>query len=612
VRALTRAPADADRPVSPAESIAREWARAIGRTSFVPLNRHELRTLLTTLAGRLLEALRAGDFDPDVPYQVGAALVDAHFTRPAALQRTIAVLGDHLSGPPARLAALHGALAAGYAAALQERTLAEQERISTAALAARSELQARLRHQALHDPLTGLPNRTLFFDRLGAALADPDTRVGLCYLDLDGFKVVNDTLGHDVGDRLLQAVAARLDASLGGDRHLVARMGGDEFVILVARPTGNGSRGEPLARVAQAALEAVRAPVRLDGREVRVSASIGVVEAADRVTAGELMKAADTTLYWAKADGRGRWAPFDPDRHARDVGRYRLSTRMPEALARREFFVEFQPLVRLADDTVTGVEALVRWRHRDLGVLAPDEFVGLAEETGLIVPLGRWVLAEACRQGRAWQDALPDRPPLVSVNLAARQVRDPGIVKDVAQILAETGLNPGRLQLELTESAILGTGGMGGAGGAGGAGGRGGVPDESLATLYALAELGVRIAIDDFGTGYSNLAYLRELPVHALKLAGPFVTGAGPLGRSTVDGPDREIVATVVRLAHTLDLEVTAESVETAEQAQRLRALGCDTAQGWYFGRSGPAGSVAPLLGKRLVGRIAAGAAQPA
>ncbi len=602
MRALTRAPAETDRPVSPAESIAREWARAIGRTGFVPLNRHELRALLTTLAGRLLDALSAGDFDPDVPYQVGAALVEAHFTRPAALQRTIAVLGEHLSGPPARLAALHGALAAGYAGALQERTLAEQERISAAALAARAELQDRLRHQALHDPLTGLPNRTLFFDRLGAALADPDTRVGLCYLDLDGFKVVNDTLGHDVGDRLLQAVAGRLDAVLGGDGHLVARMGGDEFVILVAASARNGSRGEPLPRVAQAALDAVRAPVRLDGREIRVSASIGVVEAGATITAAELMKAADTTLYWAKADGRGRWAPFDPDRHARDVSRYRLSTRMPEALARGEFFVEFQPLVRLADDTVTGVEALVRWRHRELGVLAPDEFVGLAEETGLIVPLGRWVLAEACRQGRAWQDALPDRPPLVSVNLAARQVGDPGIVKDVARILAETGLNPGRLQLELTESAIMGTGGTGGAGGAGGD--RAGVPDESLATLYALAELGVRIAIDDFGTGYSNLAYLRELPVHALKLAGPFVSGAGPLGGS--NRVDHEIVATVVRLAHNLDLEVTAESVETAEQARRLRALGCDTAQGWYFGRSGPPGSVAPLLGKRLLGRLAA------
>jgi EAL domain-containing protein (putative c-di-GMP-specific phosphodiesterase class I) len=190
------------------------------------------------------------------------------------------------------------------------------------------------------------------------------------------------------------------------------------------------------------------------------------------------------------------------------------------------------------------------------------------------VPLGRWVLAEACRQGRVWQDAHPDSPPLVSVNLAARQVRDQGIVKDVAQILAETGLNPDALQLELTESAVMGT------------------TDESLATLHALAELGVRIAIDDFGTGYSNLAYLRSLPVHGLKLAGPFLTGTQQV--------DIQIVATLVQLAHTLDLDVTAESVETAEQADRLRALGCDTAQGWYFAAAGPPDAVSPILGRRL------------
>jgi diguanylate cyclase (GGDEF)-like protein/PAS domain S-box-containing protein len=740
VRTLTRRPTRGDRPAPPAESIARDWARAIGRTGYVALNRHELRTLLTTLTARLLDALAADDLDPAVPHQVGAALVDAHLTRPTALRHTIAVLGERLAGDAAdparqaRLAALQGGLAAGYATALQERTVAEQKRVSAAALAARAaaeqarcaseaqlqavfseaaigigiadtdgrwvevnaalcamfgstperlrsrhidelvgdgarsfqdtyrelasgrrnqirwekahrrpdgsvlwtdlvislirhpdgrprhvvvmvediterhELRQRLRHQARHDRLTGLPNRALFFDRIGAALADPDTQVGVCYLDLDGFKVINDTLGHDVGDQLLRIVAGRLAGLLGAGGHLVARMGGDEFGILVEAA---GEVGGQLTRVAQAALDAVRVPVRLPGQEITVSASAGVVAAWRTATAADLMKAADTTLYWAKADGRGRWATFDAQRHAREVRRFRLAARLPEALARREFFVEYQPLVRLADNVVTGVEALVRWRHPELGLLSPSEFVGQAEESGLIVPLGRWVLAEACRQARAWQAADPDRPPLVSVNLSARQVRDPGIVKHVAGILAQTGVRPGVLQLELTESAIMGVGD-----------GRGGVPEESLATLNALAELGVRIAIDDFGTGYSNLAYLRDLPVHALKLAGPFVSGSGPLtgesGSSTgeagarpgdddgtgTDHVDREIVATVVRLAHALDLAVTAESVETAEQAARLRELGCDNAQGWYFARPGPASSVTPLLGTRLIGSI--------
>ncbi|HEX2810075.1 MAG TPA: EAL domain-containing protein, partial [Kineosporiaceae bacterium] len=371
----------------------------------------------------------------------------------------------------------------------------------------RHHLQTRLAHQALHDPLTGLPNRTLFFDRLDAALetGSPDDAVGVCYLDLDDFKAVNDTLGHDTGDALLRAVAQRLGAELGRAGHLVARMGGDEFVVLVEHSTGV----EHLERVAQIALDTVRRPVVIDGHPIVVSASVGIVEHTDDNTANgaaALMQAADTTMYWAKADGRDRYAVFDAERHHSDVRRFALSARMPDALARGEFVVRYQPLVRLQDQQTIGVEALVRWQLPNGERLEPAQFIPLAEDTGLIVPLGRTVLAEACRQAAQWLADDPAMRLLMSVNLAARQVREPGLVADVVQILGDTGWPAELLQLELTESEFMGT------------------SEGSLAVLRDLSDIGVRIAIDDFGTGYSNLAYLRRLPVHTLKLAGPFIT----------------------------------------------------------------------------------------
>jgi diguanylate cyclase (GGDEF)-like protein/PAS domain S-box-containing protein len=675
--------------------LARAWAQAVAGTSFVPMDRPALVTFLHGLAAQLLGALTAEVFDRAVPLRVGAALVDAHFTDAGSIESTLALLGLELAvGPrtPAgweRLALLQGAVAAGYAAALQDRTRREQERISASAFAARAvaeqarwdsetrfrtvfaeavigigvadtagrflevnhalaqmlghsesalltgviwtlvhpddvpglwervkellagdrnhlrvekayvrpdgselwadvvlslvrdpegrpqymvamaenvterhRLQIRLQHEALHDPLTGLPNRTLFFERLDAELGR-GSELGLCYLDLDGFKAINDTLGHDRGDALLQTVGRRLTTALGDD-HLVARMGGDEFVILV-----DGDAAGHLRRVARIALETVREPVRLGGTEITITASIGVVRVDGGHDAGELMKAADTTLYWAKADGGDRVAVFDEERHRRDVDRFALSARMPEAMARGEFGVEYQPLVRLADRRMIGVEALVRWTLPDGRRLEPAMFVPLAEDTGFIVRLGRWVLERACRQAATWAAADPGARLLVSVNLAARQVREPEIVDDVAAILEQTGWPPQLLQLELTESALMGTTGG------------------SLAALRRLAEMGVQIAIDDFGTGYSNLAYLRRLPVHVLKLAGSFVTGA--VSDRSVSDPharpdvDREVVGLLIRLAHTLGLTVTAESVETAAQYALLQQLGCDTGQGWFF-----------------------------
>ncbi|MCF2525715.1 putative bifunctional diguanylate cyclase/phosphodiesterase [Yinghuangia soli] len=451
----------------------------------------------------------------------------------------------------------------------------------------RHRLYTRLRHQAQHDPLTGLPNRALFFERLEAvferaagSVGRPSgaDRVGLCYLDLDGFKVVNDSLGHDVGDQLLIAVARRLDAYVSRAGHLIARMGGDEFVVLVENSAGTGQ----VVALAEGILGALREPFRIRGHDLTVSASIGIVE---RPVAGtgpaDTMRAADITLYWAKSEGRGRWTVFDTERNDREVARYTLSAEMPAALHHGEFDVDYQPLVSLADGSVLGVEALVRWRHPRQGLIGPDRFIGLAEETGLIVPLGMYVLERACREAQRWSgsaEALgaPAAAPFISVNLAERQCHEPGLVRQVERVLAETGLEPERLQFELTESQIMATDGG------------------PLERLRELAAMGVRIAIDDFGTGYSNLAYLRRLPVCELKIAGSFVEGLRKPGDA--DPVDARIVASLVELAHALGLTVTAEGIETAAQAERLRAIGCDAGQGWYFSRPGPPDRIATLL----------------
>ncbi|WP_329580312.1 EAL domain-containing protein [Kitasatospora sp. NBC_01250] len=455
----------------------------------------------------------------------------------------------------------------------------------------RRRLGDRLAYQALHDPLTRLPNRTFFFDRLNAAcLPDPQRpgdgagrRVGVCYVDLDGFAAINDTLGHHIGDQLLSAVAARLERRfVTGEGLLVARLGGDEFAVLVADSEGS----EQLTGLAAQLLTLLERPFEVAGHRLAVTASVGVVERPVQGTSPtDLVKDADATLYWSKSDGRARWTLYDRDRGAHQLTRRLLTTALRPALERGEFTVEYQPLVGLADGTVHGAEALVRWRHPRFGTLSPDRFIPLAEESGAIVPLGKWVLEESCRQARGWLAEFPDTEAFVSVNLAARQVWDSDVVADVAQVLERTGLPARLLQLELTESAVLGPSGR------------------PLQALQALADMGVRIAIDDFGTGYSNLAYLSRLPVHALKLDGTFIEGfrdPAPVGRpdlrSRRSEADEQIVGAMVRLAHDLGLTVTAEGIENAAQAERLRLTGCDTAQGWYFARPGEASLVAGIL----------------
>ncbi|WAU79483.1 EAL domain-containing protein [Streptomyces sp. Qhu-G9] len=472
--------------------------------------------------------------------------------------------------------------------------LPEEERavlLSVSDISARRELQARLRHLQMHDPVTRLPNRTLFFERLSAALEaeayeeSGTGRIGLCYLDLDGFKAVNDTLGHRVGDRLLAAVAERLTrcANEAGYARtatpLVARLGGDEFALLVEDSTGT----EQLADLADSVLKSLQVPFDLSGQRLSVSASIGVVERhAAGTTATGLMQAADTTLYWAKADGKSRWTLFDPERNAHRMTRQALSSTLRPAVERGEFALEYQPLVCMEDGGVRGVEALVRWNHPQFGTLTPNRFIGLAEEDGSIVQLGRWVLATACRQARRWQLEHPDAEPIfVSVNVAVRQVWDSDLVSDVAAILAETGLAPHLLQLELTESAVMGSAGR------------------PLQALQALSDMGVRIAIDDFGTGYSNLAYLSRLPVSVLKLDGSFVRGfqyeSGD-GAAPPNPADEVVVEAMIQLAHRLGLTVTAECVETAGQATRLRRIGCDTGQGWLYSRPVAPDRISALL----------------
>jgi diguanylate cyclase (GGDEF)-like protein/PAS domain S-box-containing protein len=438
-------------------------------------------------------------------------------------------------------------------------------------------LETRLRYLATHDPLTQLANRRLFLDTLEGLFthdgAHGGARLGLCFLDLDGFKVFNDSFGHDMGDRLLVEIAGRLDKQLSTDGHLVARLGGDEFVILIANSTGR----DQVIELAERALAALAPPVWIGEHELSVTASIGIVE---RPVAGtnpaDVLRAADITLYWAKSEGKSRWAFFDPVRNAREIARYSLCTAMPAALARDEFFVNYQPVVGLADGDMLGVEALVRWRHPRAGLLGPDQFLGLAEETGLILALGRWLLRTACEQLRRWQEQVPTADLFINVHIGARQSRDPRLVDDITQILDETGLEPSRLQLELTRTAL-----------ADGC-------EEPLRMLGTLAGKGIRIVLGDFGPGHANLACLRGLPAHSLKIDRGFVEALVAPGSSQVDA---QIVAALVSLAHALGLTVTAEGVETAAQAERLRGLGCDSGQGRFLGPPGPPQQITRMLG---------------
>jgi diguanylate cyclase (GGDEF)-like protein/PAS domain S-box-containing protein len=441
----------------------------------------------------------------------------------------------------------------------------------------RKRAERALAHQALHDHLTGLPNRSLLLDRLSQAVARlgrADTRLGVLFFDLDHFKVINDSLGHDAGDRVLQAVAARV-AGVLRPTDTLARLGGDEFVVVCEALEGPDDASAVADRIARA----LAPPIDEGEDELIVGASIGVVVTGDdHADPAGLIRDADAAMYRAKEQGRGRAELFDEGMRVRVVGRLRKERALRRALQRDELRVHYQPVVSLPDLGVTGVEALVRWEHPERGLLAPAEFVPLAEETGLILELGDWVLAEACRQAAAWTGVLgEDRTLEVAVNLSTKQLSQADLAKRVAALLERYGLPPAQvaLCLEITESLMLEdpmvTGGL----------------------LGDLARLGVRLAIDDFGTGYSSLAYLRRFPVHTLKVDRSFVSGLG------LDADSRAVVAAIVELAHALGLEVVAEGVEEQVQLQALVDLGCDRAQGFLFAHPAPPEALAELLSRR-------------
>jgi diguanylate cyclase (GGDEF)-like protein/PAS domain S-box-containing protein len=438
-----------------------------------------------------------------------------------------------------------------------------------AGLQDRRENERRIRHQALHDPLTGLPNRALLRDRLEHALsraARTGGQVGAIYLDLDQFKVINDSLGHETGDALLQLVAPRLASELRSADTL-ARLGGDEFVVLcddVEDPAG------PL-RLAQRLVAMFEEPFELDGDELFVGASAGVAVAGPGATPRSLLRDADAAMYQAKALGRGRCELFDDELRRQVLSRLRIETSLRNALPSGELRLVFQPIVDLYTGETLETEALLRWHSAEHGFVSPADFIPVAEDTGLIVPIGAWVLAEACRTAAAWRAA--GSTAGVSVNLSPRQLAQPDLVAHVEQVLADTGLEPRALTLEITESTLLGGG------------------DRPLQALSDLKDLGIRLALDDFGTGYSSLAYLTRLPLDELKLDRAFIARLEPGSQET------EVTAAIMEMASAMHLQVVAEGVETPEHLEMLQALGCPLGQGFYFSRPLPPADLEEHLG---------------
>ena len=457
---------------------------------------------------------------------------------------------------------------------LQDDT-AEGGRVSQGLLVDTTEqkrLEAQLLHDTLHDPLTGLANRVLFREHADRAIARSRRRrtsVAVIFLDLDDFKVINDSLGHRAGDRLLMEVAQRLTATLRTE-DVAARQGGDEFTVLIERVTGV-DEAEALAE--RLATELSR-PIELEGRRLVVRASMGIaVSAGADIRADDLLAHADAAMYAAKSQGKARHAVFDPSMRAQAQSRLELEGALRLAIENQEFDLHYQPIVALPSLRIVGFEALVRWRHPLRGLISPDEFIPLAEATGLIVPLGRLVTVEACRRLREWRMSAPGRDHLtVSVNVSPRQAVEPGFAAEVKEILARTRLEPSALVLEITESLTLHESAT------------------SDGTLRQLRDVGVQLAIDDFGTGFSALEYFKRFTVQGLKIDRSFIDG---LGRSR---EDTAIVTATLAFAAALDLVVTAEGVETQDQLERLEALGCQQAQGFLFSRPVPREAVAALL----------------
>lgn len=444
---------------------------------------------------------------------------------------------------------------------------------SQADITCRKMAEQQLLHDAFHDALTGLPNRALFLDRLSLAIERAkrydEYKFTVLFLDLDRFKIINDSLGHMAGDNLLSCVASRLKTIIrAGDT--VARLGGDEFTILLE----DVAREEEVQEIAERVQICVQEPLRLEQHEIFTTASIGIVFGSPEYDCPEdVLRDADTAMYRAKAAGKARYEIFESSMYARAVGLLRLETDLRQALERNELSLHYQPIIALENETIQGFEALLRWQHPTLGAISPVDFIPLAEETGLILPIGRWVMRTACQQIRQWQERFPRHPPLhISVNISARQLLEEDLHEYTRQLLSENHIQPHCLKLEITESSLVEK------------------VSRGRIVLEQLRGLGVGISIDDFGTGYSSLSYLQELPISTLKIDRSFINSI------TSDPDSTEFARTIVTLARKLNLSVVAEGIETQEQANQLKVLSCEYGQGYLFAKPASADVIGALL----------------
>jgi diguanylate cyclase (GGDEF)-like protein len=562
-------------------SEARAAAQAGGREADVLLVDDLIRQLDSFDQGtrEAFALFIAGDAEKALENQAALTQAGGELTQElqAASERAMADVADHrqaasdLSGESLRFQLVLGVFAfvtgavAGGALVIRTRQMA-------LSIEQRKQAEGRIRYLAHHDALTDLPNRTLLEGRLATALDEArakSCKLALLYLDLDRFKRVNDTIGHSLGDRVLQGISGRLSAIVR-QADTVARVGGDEFTILLPQI----SRVQDAVDVADRALDSLRQPLSIEQRELHTTTSMGIaVYPDDAEEADTLFRNAAIAMYRAKEQGRDNYQLYTPAMNAPVADPLALESELRRALERKEFVVFYQPQVSISDSRVVGAEALVRWRHPERGLVAPADFIPMAEESGLIVPLGEWVLRTACAQAKAWQEAgLP--PTRIAVNISGRQFQLRTLVDDVGRVLRETSLDPRCLQLEITESVAVQD------------------VDFTSTMLGQLREMGVQIAIDDFGSGHSSLNYLKRLPIDEVKIDQYFVRDLA------TDPNDAAIVGSIIAMAHELNLKVVAEGVETQEQLAFLEGRGCDVAQGALFGAAVPANAVEIILSR--------------
>jgi len=545
-----------------------------GRSFVGVLFRHALPTaVLPLVAFALLHQFSSNALLYTTLFAAGLAAV-ASVVATARLHHPLKEMAESMDRSPADVAATVG-----------EPPFSELDDIAQSfnnAATAFREANARLIHKAFHDPLTGLPNRALFMNRIQHALTSStghrDDRVALLFFDLDRFKVLNDTLGHVIGDRMLVMLSRRLSTLVKG-RRMLARLAGDEFILLVQ---GQEAEAEAIT-IAEQIGALLRRPMVVDGRELFVSVSIGIAfSRRGETTSTELLRKADIALYRAKSTGRGRHTLYDPDIDKVSVERLDLDSALRRAVERHQLMLHYQPEVNLASGLIVGTEALLRWNHPYRGVLSPSDFISLAEETGEIVNIGQWVLEEACRKAGELNKEHPSREGfLMSLNLSGAEFWQEDLAIHVERILFRSGLDPRLLRLEITESVLMDH-----------------LPS-AIETLNDLKRVGVKLAIDDFGTGYSSLSYLQRLPVDTLKIDQSFVRSLGRDERSL------PIVAAIVQLGKALNMQVTAEGIETRQQLRLLSEVGCPFGQGFYFSPARDANTLAKMLERRPMEREA-------